>query len=300
MLPAPAKMEVSTHLDNSTGPKAPPPPDAVEHFDLVLEPGRNREWRELWRYRDLLYFFARRDALVRYKQTAIGVAWVVLRPLVTMAIFTFVFGRLAGFPSGGVPYPVFVFAALLPWQLFATGLQASSESLVNNAQLVSKIYFPRVIAPISSVAAALIDFGVSLVLLVALTLVYGQPLSWRILTIPVPLAIVVAAALGLGLWFATLSARYRDFQHIVPFVIQVGLYASPIGYDASLVPDRWRGWYALNPLVGVTDAFRWAFVGQGRTLDGPALATAAVVSLALLASGAAYFRRGERAVADVI
>jgi len=300
MLPAPAKMDVSTHLDDPMRPKTPPPPDAVEHFDLVLEPGRNREWRELWRYRDLLYFFARRDALVRYKQTAIGVAWVVLRPLVTMAIFTFVFGRLAGFPSGGVPYPVFVFAALLPWQLFATGLQASSDSLVNNAQLVSKIYFPRIVAPISAVAAALIDFAVSLAMLIAIALLYGQPLSWRILTIPVPLAIVLAAALGLGLWFATLSARYRDFQHIVPFVIQVGLYASPIGYDALLVPERWRAWYALNPLVGVTDAFRWAFVGQGRPLDGPALATAAAVSLALLASGAAYFRRGERAVADVI
>jgi lipopolysaccharide transport system permease protein len=293
-------MELSKCSDNGAGPQSHEPPREPEHFDVVLEARRSREWRELWQYRDLLYFLARRDALVRYKQTVIGVAWVVVRPLVTMAVFAFVFGRLAGLPSGGVPYPLFVFAALLPWQLFSSALQASSESLVNNSQLVSKIYFPRIVAPISAVAATLVDFTVSLVLMIGLVLLYGQPLTRRILIVPLPLAIVLAAALGLGLWFATLSARYRDFQSIVPFVIQVGLYVSPVGYGAALVPEHLRLWYALNPLVGVSNAFRWAFVGQGQRLDGASVAMAAAVSLALLVSGAAYFRYSEHNVADVI
>jgi homopolymeric O-antigen transport system permease protein len=280
----------------------PPVPDAErgEDFDLVIEAGRgfSRYWRDLWRYRGLLYFLAWRDVLVLYKQTAIGVAWAVLRPLLTMAVFTIIFGKLAKLPSEGAPYPVLVFSAMLPWQMFSNALQSSSSSLIDNTNLISKVYFPRLIVPASAVAASLVDFAISFAILLVMTAWFHVFPGARLLAVPLFVLLGLIVAFGAGLWFAALNVRYRDFRYVVPFALQLGLYVSPVGFSASVVPSQWHLVYSINPLVGVIDGFRWAIVGT--PLDGDAVAMSCAVGAILLVSGIAYYRSVERTFADVI
>ncbi len=274
----------------------------LERDVLVIEAGRTerRYWADFWHYRELFYFLAWRDFLVRYKQTAIGIAWVVLRPVLTMAILTLVFGKLAGLPSDNVPYPILVFAALLPWQLFATAFAESGNSLVSNASLISKIYFPRLVIPASAVLVSLVDFAVSLVILAALMAWYGYAPGWQFATLPIFTLLGVAAALAAGVWTAALNVRYRDVRFIIPFVVQMGLYLSPVGFSSSIVPENWRMVYALNPMVGVIDGFRWSVSGGRAAIFVPGIAMSTLLIGAMLAVGVRYFRRTEKTFADVI
>jgi len=274
-----------------------------EAFVLVIEAGQTERhyWKDLWRYRELFYFLAWRDILVRYKQTAIGIAWAVLRPLLTMVVFTVIFGRLAGLPSeGGAPYPIMVFAAMLPWQFFANALGESSASLVGNANLISKVYFPRLIVPASSVMTSFVDFMISGVLLGVLMLWYGFAPGWQLLTLPIFVGIAFAAAIGFGLWLTALNVKYRDFRYVVPFIVQFGLYVSPVGFSSSIVPQKWRLIYSLNPMVGVIDGFRWAVIGGDAQIYWPGFfLSLGVVGVGLL-WGVYYFRKTERTFADLI
>lgn len=269
---------------------------------VVLQPGgaQLNYWRDLLRYHGLFWVLAKRDVLVRYKQTAIGVLWAVLRPLITMAIFSFVFGRVAQLPSNGIPYPLLVFAGMVPWLFFSSSVAESSLSLVSNANLLSKVYFPRMLIPASSLLVAAVDFLISMALLLALMVWCGVWPTWRILTIPIFLLIAFGAALGLGLFLATMSVRYRDFQFVVPFLLQIGLYASPVGFYSEVVPEQWRLLFSLNPMVGVIDGFRWALLGSSFHLEGASLAVSASVAGACLWFGVIFFKRHERAIADVI
>jgi lipopolysaccharide transport system permease protein len=237
------------------------PPGETE---LIIEAGRTEKnyWQDIWRYRELFYFLAWRDILVRYKQTAIGIGWALIRPFLTMVVFTVVFGRLANLPSDGVPYPILVFAAMLPWQLFSTALSECSNSLIANANLLSKVYFPRLVVPTSAVVVSFVDFAISGIILVALMVWFAYVPSWRIVTLPLFTLIALAASLGVGLWMASLNVQYRDFRYIVPFLVQFGLYISPVGFSSSIVPEQWRLLYSLNPMVGVIDGFRWAILGK--------------------------------------
>jgi lipopolysaccharide transport system permease protein len=269
---------------------------------LVIEAGRTERhyWRDLWGYRELFFFLAWRDILVRYKQAVIGIAWSVIRPLVTMAIFTVVFGKLAKLPSGGVPYPILVFAAMLPWQFFSTAVLEGSNSLIQNSNIIAKVYFPRIIVPVSIVMVSLVDFLISLVLLFALMVWYQWWPDWRIVALPLFLLLGMAASVGLILWLSALNVRYRDFRYVVPFMIHVGLFLSPVGFSSAIVPEQWRLLYALNPMVGVIDGFRWALLSGEATIYWPSVWLSAFVSAAILASGVRYFRRTERTFADVI
>jgi lipopolysaccharide transport system permease protein len=273
-----------------------PPPE------LVIEAGRTEHqyWKDLWRYRELFYFLAWRDILVRYKQTAIGIAWALIRPFLTMIVFTVVFGTLAKLPSEGAPYPILVFAAMLPWQFFANSLSESSNSLITNANLISKVYFPRLIVPTSAVVVSFVDFMISGIILLGLMAWYNFVPSWRILTLPLFILIAFAAALGAGLWLASLNVKYRDFRYIVPFIVQFGLYISPVGFSSSVVPQKWRLLYSVNPMVGVIDGFRWAILGGGAQLYWPGFILSVGLVTLLLASGVWYFRKVERTFADVI
>lgn len=269
---------------------------------LIIAAGRSERqyWQDLWRYRELFYFLAWRDILVRYKQTAIGIAWALIRPFLTMVVFTIVFGNLAQLPSQGVPYPILVFAGMLPWQFFANALTECSSSLITNANLISKVYFPRLIVPASAAIVSFVDFLISGLILLGLMAYYNFVPDWRILTLPLFTLVAFAAALGAGLWLAALNVQYRDFRYIVPFIVQFGLYISPVGFSSSIVPPGWRLLYSLNPMVSVIDGFRWAILG-GRSefyLTGWLLSTL-LVGL-LLSSGIWYFRRMERTFADVI
>ena len=277
-------------------------PTRSSEFDLVIEAGRGlgRYWKDLRLFRGLFFFLAWRDVLVRYKQTVIGVAWAVLRPLLTMVVFTAIFGRLAKLPSEGVPYPILVFAAMLPWQMFSSGLQESSESLLANAQMISKIYFPRIIVPTSAVAVSLVDFLFSFAILLGLMAWYGLWPTWRMATLPLFTLLALAAALGTGFWFSALSAKYRDFRYVVPFVVQFGLFASPVGFSSTIVPEKWQLLYSLNPMVGVIDGFRWALLGGDTTLSQARLALSALVVAVVFTTGFLHFRRTERVLADVI
>lgn len=230
--------------------------------ELIIEAGRTESqyWKDLWRYRELFYFLAWRDILVRYKQTVIGIAWALIRPFLTMIVFTIVFGTLAKLPSEA-PYPILVFAAMLPWQFFANALSECSNSLISNANLISKVYFPRLIVPTSAVIVSFVDFLISGMILLALMAWYNFVPSWRILTLPVFILIAFAAAMGGGLWLSALNMKYRDFRYIVPFIVQFGLYISLVGFSSSIVPEQWRLLYSLNPIVGVIDGFRWAILG---------------------------------------
>jgi lipopolysaccharide transport system permease protein len=269
---------------------------------LIIEAGRadRQYWSDLWRYRELFYFLAWRDILVRYKQTIIGVAWALIRPLLTMVVFTVIFGKIAKLPSNDVPYPILVFTAMLPWQFFANALSECSNSLIGNANLVSKVYFPRLIVPASSVVVSFIDFLISSSILIALMIWYQYVPNWGILMLPFLIMLAFAAALGGGLWFAALNIKYRDFRFIVPFVVQFGLYVSPVGFSSALVPEKWRLLYSLNPMVGVIDGFRWAILGQETAFYVPGFILSIGIVFILLFSGIWYFRKTERSFADII
>lgn len=268
---------------------------------LVIRPPR--KWvpvdlRELWAYRELVTSFTLRDIKLRYKQTGLGIAWAVLQPLLTMVIFTVFFGGLAKIPSDGVPYPLFVLAALLPWTLFAEGLTRSTTSMVTNANIMTKVYFPRLIMPLSSIISPLVDFAVSFIILIAMMVYYGFVPTLNILFLPVFLLLALATALGVGLWLAALNVKYRDFQYTVPFLIQIGLFASPVVYASSLVPESMRIWYGLNPMAGVIEGFRWALLGTGAP-SAMVLVSVGMV-IVLLVSGMFYFRRMEQYYADIV
>lgn len=275
---------------------------AVSVNELVIEAGRTERqyWRDLWKYRELFYFLAWRDLLVRYKQTVVGVAWSLIRPILTMLVLTIVFGKLGKMPSGGVPYPILVFCGTLPWQFFATGLSESGNSLVSNRNLISKIYFPRLVVPASSVITSFVDFFIAAVLLVLLMVWYHVSPPLNILFLPLYIILLFAAAFGAGVWIAALMVEYRDFRFIVPFVVQFGLYISPVGFNSSVVPAQWRLLYSLNPMVGVIDGFRWCILGGKNTLYWSGLLISVVGVALLVASGIWYFRRTERSFADVI
>ncbi|MEM6254353.1 MAG: ABC transporter permease [Cyanobacteria bacterium P01_D01_bin.156] len=271
--------------------------------ELIIEAGRTEAqyWRDLWRYRELFYFLAWRDVLVRYKQTVIGVAWALLRPFLTMIVFTVVFGRLANLPSeGDAPYPILVFAAMLPWQFFASALSECSNSLIVNANLLSKVYFPRLVVPTSAVIVSFVDFLISGIILLGMMAWFNAVPTWRILTLPLFIAIAFAASMGVGLWLAALNVQYRDFRYIVPFIVQFGLYISPVGFSSTIVPETWRLLYSLNPMVGVIDGFRWAVLGNDTVLYWPGFLLSVVLVSILLISGIFYFRRIERTFADMI
>ncbi len=273
-----------------------------ESFDTVIEPGRGMKhyWAELWQYRGLFYFLAWRDILVRYKQTVIGVAWSVIKPLLTMVVLTVVFGKLARLPSGGVPYPILVFAAMLPWQMFSSTLMASSNSLVGNTNLLSKVYFPRLIVPSSTAIVSLVDFAVSFVILAGLMVWYRHAVTWRILVLPLFILLAMITALGFGYLFSALNVRYRDFRHMVPFMVQFGLYISPVGFSTQVVPENWRLAYSINPMVGVIDGFRWALLGKGFGFYLPGFLLSVAFTVFIFWLGLTYFRRLERTFADVI
>jgi lipopolysaccharide transport system permease protein len=270
---------------------------------LVLEPGRadKHYWMDLWRYRELFVVLAWRDISVRYKQTVIGVVWAVLRPLLTMAVFTVIFSRLAGLPSDGdAPYALMVFAAMLPWSLFSVALGDASNSLINSAHLISKVYFPRLIVPAATIATGLADFLVSLVILAALMVHYRFAPGWNLLLLPGFVLLALLASLGPGLWVTALNVKYRDFRYVIPFVVQFGVYVSPVGFSSSVVPERWRLLYSLNPMVGVIDGFRWCILGGDSPIYGPGFALSLGVVAGFLWLGVSRFRRMEKSFADVI
>lgn len=272
-------------------------------FDLVIEPNKTTAdfMLELLKFRELFYFMAWRDILVRYKQTVIGVAWSVIRPLLSMIIFTVIFGRVAKLPTEGTaPYPIMVFSALLPWQYFATSMQSSAESLIRAEHMVSKIYFPRLILPTSAVMVSAVDFLISLGLLCVLMLVYRFAPSPYIVLLPVFFLPATLAALGVGYWVSAISVKYRDFRHIMPFCVQFGLYVSPVGFSSSVIPDRWRLLYSLNPMVGVIDGFRWCIQGTAVSLYMPGFIISIVTSSLVFYFGLRYFRKTERSFADFI
>lgn len=271
-------------------------------IELLIEPNRPAlyYWRDMWRYRELFWFLVWRDILVRYKQTVIGVAWSIIRPLATMVAFTVVFGLLAKLPSEGVQYPLLVFAAMLPWNFCANALSESSGSLIGNANLLTKVYFPRIIIPVSSIIVSLIDFAISLVIMACIMIWYGYLPDWRIVTLPLFLLLAFLPVAGAGLWFAALNVKYRDFRYVVPFMLQFGLYVSPVGFASSIVPEKWRLLYALNPMVGVIDGFRWALLNGSVVLYWPGIVLSTALSLVLLVTGLWFFRKTERILADVI
>ena len=274
----------------------------IGNRELVIEAGRTEAqyWKDIWRYRELFYFLAWRDIIVRYKQTVLGITWALIRPLLATLISTVVFGTLAKFPSYGIPYPILVIAGVLPWQFFANSLSECSLSLINNANLVAKIYFPRLIVPASAVIVSFVDLLISGIILLGLMTWYNFVPDWRIITLPLFILIAFAAALGGGLWLAALNVKYRDFRHIVPFIVQFGFYISPVPYTSSIIPEKWRLLYSLNPMVSAIDGFRWALLGGRTQLYLPGfIVSLAVISL-VLASGIWYFRKTERTFADVI
>jgi len=273
-----------------------------DDFDLIIEPGKGikQYWADLWRYRELFYFLAWRDILVRYKQTVIGVAWSVIRPVLTMAVFSVIFGRLAKFPSEGVPYPVLVFAAMLPWQLFSNSLTESSNSLIASRNMITKIYFPRLIVPTSSVIVCLVDFLISLAILGVLMIWYHFVPGWRIFLLPFFLFLALTTAMGVGFWISALNVKYRDFRYIILFVVQFGLYISPVGFSSSVVPEKWRLLYSINPMVGVIDGFRWSIIGGNSQIYLPGFFLSVGLTLVIFLLGLSYFRKTERTFADVI
>jgi lipopolysaccharide transport system permease protein len=254
---------------------------------------------ELWDYRELLYFLTWRDIKVRYKQTVLGALWAIVQPVLTMVVFSIVFGRLAGIPSDGLPYPLFAFCALLPWQLFAHALTESGNSLVGSQNLITKVYFPRLVIPLAAVVVGLVDFGVAFSVLLGMLAWYGVVPPVTAVMLPLFVLLALATALGVGLWLSALNVQYRDVRYTIPFLTQFWLFITPVAYPASLIPEPWRPVYALNPMVGVVEGFRWALLGRGQG-PGLALAVSVGVTLLLLLTGLAYFRRMERTFADVV
>ena len=271
--------------------------------ELVIEPGRSerRYWRDLWQYRELFQILAWRDISVRYKQTVIGAAWALIRPFLTMVVFTVVFGKLAKLPSDGkAPYALMVFAAMLPWGFFATAVADASNSLIGNANLISKVYFPRLIVPIAAVMVAFVDFVISFAILVALMVWYQFMPGWQIVLLPAFAGIAFMASLGIGVWITALNVKYRDFRYVIPFIVQLGVYVSPVGFSSSIVPDQWRLVYSLNPMVGVIDGFRWCLLGGESQLYWPAFWLSLGVTGLFLWFGTRQFRKMEKSFADLI
>lgn len=281
--------------------QTPTPLSAAAGSELVLEAGRadSHYWRDLWRYRELFVFLTWRDLLVRYKQTVVGIAWAVLQPALTTVVFC-IFGYLLDLPTGGVPRPVLILAAQLPWQFFSSSLSSSSNSLVSNANLISKVYFPRLIVPVSAIAVSLVDFLITGTFLGAVMIFYRVMPDWHVVALPLFVLIAFGAALGAGLWLTALNVKYRDFRFILPFIVQFGFYISPVAFTSDIVPAQWRTLYALNPMVGVIDGFRWSLLGGRATLDWTSVGISAVFVIALLCSGVWFFRKTEKSFADVI
>jgi len=273
-----------------------------EHI-LVLEPGRAEKhyWRDIWTYRELFAILAWRDVSVRYKQTVIGVAWALVQPLLTMLVFTIVFSRVAKLPSEGTaPYPIMVYAGMLPWFLFSSVLSGAAGSLVSNSNLIGKIYFPRIIVPSAAAVVALVDFAISFVLLGGLMAWFRFVPSWHMIFLPVFIVIAMLASLGPALLMTAMNVKYRDFRYIIPFVVQFGIYVSPVGFSSSVVPDKWRFWYSLNPVVGAIDGFRWCVLGGQSSIYWPGFIISLVIVLILLWMGIVYFRHTEKTFADLI
>lgn len=277
------------------------PMDAGPDRILVLESGRTERhyWRDLWHYRELFAILAWRDVSVRYKQTVIGVAWALVRPFLTMVVFTLIFGRIAQLPTeGGAPYAVMVFAGMLPWFLFATIIGDGANSLVTNSQLIGKVYFPRIVIPCATALVAVVDFAISLVLLFAIMAWYGFLPGWQILLFPVFVVLAVLAGLGPAILFSAMTVKYRDVRFIVPFVVQLGIYVSPVGFSSSVVPEQWRLLYSLNPMVGIIDGFRWSIMGSSATVYWPGFVLSLGIVAFMLALGVWFFRKTERSFAD--
>lgn len=271
-------------------------------FDIILEPKKkhSRYWRELWEYRELFFFLSWRDILVRYKQTVIGVAWAVIRPLLTMLVLVVIFGKLGKFPSEGVPYAILVFSAMLPWQFFSVSFSEASGSLLANSAMLTKVYFPRLIIPSSTVIVGLVDFLISFAILCGLMLWYQFVPDWKIVLLPLFLLLALITSLGAGFFIVALNVKYRDFRYIVPFVVQFGLLISPVGFSSNVIPEQWRLLYSLNPMVGVIDGFRWAILGGESTLYMPGFLISIGLSVFIFIFGILYFRKMEKGFADVI
>lgn len=274
----------------------------MREHQIIIEPGNSEKnyWTDLWRYRELFYILSWRDIKVRYKQTVVGAAWSIVRPLLTMIVFTIVFSRIAKLPSEGTaPYAILVYAAMLPWQFFSNALTESSNSLIGNTNLITKVYFPRLIIPASSVITSFVDFAISFGLLLVLMAFYQYVPSWQIVFLPLFVVLSFFTAFGIGLYLTALNVKYRDFRYIIPFIVQFGLYISPVGFSSNVVPDQYRFWYNLNPMVGVIDGFRWCILGEAE-LNMTSVLSAVLISALFTWVGIWYFRKMERSFADVI
>ena len=276
--------------------------DTGKKYALIIEANKSKlhYWKDLWAYRELFYFLAWRDILVRYKQTVIGIAWSVIRPLLTMIVLTVVFGKIAKLPSGGVPYAIMVYAAMLPWQYFSASFSEASNSLITNSNLLTKVYFPRLIIPTTSIVVSLIDFLISMGILALLMIYYQFLPGWQIVFLPLFLILATITSLGVGFFISSLNVQFRDFRYIVPFIVQFGLYVSPVGFSSDTIPEKWRLIYSLNPMVGVIDGFRWAILGGDTKIYWPGFALSIFVSLIFLYLGISTFRKMERIFADVV
>jgi len=276
--------------------------NSEKKYELIIEANKSKlhYWKDIWAYRELFYFLAWKDILVRYKQTVIGIAWSVIRPFLTMVVLTVVFGKIAKLPSGGVPYAIMVYAAMLPWQYFSTAFSEASNSLIANSNLLTKVYFPRLIIPSTTVVVSLIDFIISLGILVLLMIYYQFMPGWHIILLPLFLLLATITSLGTGFFIAALNVQYRDFRYIIPFIVQFGLYISPVGFSSETIPDKWRLLYSLNPMVGVIDGFRWAILGGNTKIYPPGFILSIFVSFIFLYLGIRTFRKMERIFADVV
>lgn len=290
-------------MEQSSSVAVAAPPSAAHHLHhLWIRPSTgwvSLRLKDLWEYRELLYFFTWRDIKVRYKQTALGAAWAIIQPLFTMLVFSIVFGRLAKVPSDGIPYPLFAYAALAPWTFFSQGLTQSADSLIGSGNLIKKVYFPRLAIPLSAVSAGLVDFSISFTVLLGMMAWYKVAPTWNLLWMPLLLALAFVTSLGVGLWLSALNVRFRDVKYAVPFITQFWMYATPIAYPSTLLKQPWRTIYGINPMAGVVEGFRWAILGA-HTRPGPMIAASAVVAIVVLVGGAFYFRRMERSFADVV
>jgi lipopolysaccharide transport system permease protein len=273
-----------------------------DNYEIIIKPGKRfiHYWKEILDYRELFYILAWRDIAVRYKQTVLGSVWAVLRPLLTMLVFTVVFGRIAKLPSSGAPYPLMVFAGMLPWQFFASSLSESSNSLLVNAPMLTKVYFPRLIMPASAVIASFVDFIISFVILVFMMFWYNYIPGIRILILPILMILTTITALGAGFLFAALNVKYRDFRYVIPFVVQLGLYISPVGFSSDIISEKWRLLYSLNPMVGIIDGFRWSILGANSYIFWPGFLLSVIISLLIFLLGLWYFRKSEKQFADII
>lgn len=277
--------------------------DAAMTYELIIESGRaeRRYWRDIWHYRELFQVLAWRDVSVRYKQTVIGVTWALIRPLLTMIVFTIIFGKIAKLPSDGeAPYALLVFVGMLPWSLFSSSLAEASSSLVGNANLISKVYFPRLVVPVAAVMSALVDFVVGLAILLAMMIWYQVAPAWQVVLLPFFLAVALAASIGIGVWITALNVKYRDFRYVIPFILQFGLYVSPVGFSSSIVPSHWRLLYSVNPMVGVIDGFRWCLLGGQSEIFLPGIGLSVLVAGFFLWFGISRFRKMEKHLADFI